>query len=263
MPLTRAELVSLQSSCFAADLDITDEMFAWTAAQARRYFESGGTDTPEAAEATRKMFDAFTGTLPDQPFRARDVGWPEAVFEVIHAPRVVIREEPSTSSRVIGLAACGEQVVASAIVADGEWLQLLGDDAGYALIDGRSVGLGTLLRRVAPPWGPLTPARGPEHREPPSVRAGEFDYIGTSEEYKQTPLAPALLPGFLLAPPSALSAGLRAGVAPARAHMAARLVAQRGFAVLEAGLDTALISQVRLLCACAMPHHPAPLACRH
>lgn len=241
MPVTREQLVALQSACFADDLELTESMLSWTASEARRYFESGGQDTPGRAEATLAMLDAYNGVIPARVYASGQSSgtwrWPEGVYEVLHSPRVAIRAEPSTSAQVIGLVPCGEQVVAAAV--EGSWLRLFGGDgAGFVLIDGRCVGLGTLLRRVPAPWLPLTPAHGLE-AEPAAIRADDPQ----AAQYAHSPLAPALLPAVVLSPPSPLSAGLRSGAQPARAHLVARLLAQRGVAVCTAGVDAELLSQ--------------------
>ena len=51
MPLTVGELEDIRSEAFADDVDIPSEAYSWTAAQAERFFQSGGKDRPPSPAA--------------------------------------------------------------------------------------------------------------------------------------------------------------------------------------------------------------------
>jgi hypothetical protein len=129
MVLSRADLEELQQEYFADDVPITAEMFAWSGAAARAYFDSGG------------------ATLPSGPQAAAQ---PELLgaWEVVHT-RVVVRNEPSTSTPAVGVKTKGE--VVHAVGSDGDWIDV---QEGWMLTDGKSVGLGQLLvQKAAAPTG--------------------------------------------------------------------------------------------------------------
>ena len=68
MPLSRAELQSIQAEALADDLAVEDHMLEWTREEAQAFFESGGTqEPPPAAEAYNAPFtrgNKPTGTTP-------------------------------------------------------------------------------------------------------------------------------------------------------------------------------------------------------
>jgi len=71
-------------------------------------------------------------------------------WRVIHKPRVAVRQEPSTSARVVGVEQFGSEVKPLEI-RDG-WLRVEcggQGQCGWMLIDGASIGLGLLLERAA------------------------------------------------------------------------------------------------------------------
>ena len=74
-------------------------------------------------------------------------------FTVVHKPRVAIRKEPRTDAALVATKVFGDVINADSI-SDG-WVTLP-DGGGFMLIDGKSVGLGTLLEPVPPPTTPIT-----------------------------------------------------------------------------------------------------------
>jgi hypothetical protein len=73
----------------------------------------------------------------------------ERVYVVVHEPCVFLRERPDVTSRSAGIRFRGAEVRAVGEPKDG-WLTLA-DGGGYVLADGRSLGLGPLLRPLPPP----------------------------------------------------------------------------------------------------------------
>jgi hypothetical protein len=87
-------------------------------------------------------------------------------YEAVHRPRVMVRATPSTSARVVGVVEAGEIVGVESIErhAEGPWARLASAEMSrlqinlqqsmptteaFVLLDGASLGLGTLLEEVA------------------------------------------------------------------------------------------------------------------
>lgn len=164
--------------------------------------------------------------------------WPLA-YEVVHSPRVAVREQPSTGSPIVGSVACGDVVYGDR--EQGGFVGRFGD-VGWILIDGHSLGLGKLLRRVPAAWERLRRVSSAP-LQPPSVTADD-DHIRS--HYVNSILAPALLPSMLIEPHRPLAAQLCDGPSSARAHLAARLIAMRGFCLVSSGLEAALLDSAEL-----------------
>ena len=100
-------------------------------------------------------------------------------YKVVFGPRVAVRTSPSTSAKAIGAKPKGDIVEGEFYqnVSSGQpWLWLNKDgEGGYMLIDGTSVGLGTLLepieepRKSPPPKPPAAAAATPSPPKPPPL----------------------------------------------------------------------------------------------
>jgi len=142
--LSAAEIADVQAECFAEDIEPPEPVPSWTRDQWIAFFESGG-DEQAALEVLQ----------PKQP------GGP-AQYEVVHTV-CFVRAAPSTTAKAVGQLSRGT-VVDVARVIDG-WAQLA-DNAEpdsstsptgecWMLIDGKSVGLGELLRPLPPQLTPV------------------------------------------------------------------------------------------------------------
>ena len=155
MSLSLAELEAIRQEAFADDLPIHDAMLAWSSKAARAYFESGG-----AIKASPAEIDLIASLIASIANGPAYVAQPKAfgsldeiaVFEVLHSPRVAVREAPSTSAKVLTAVRCGDDVMVDRFSDDGGWVHLCAGDfgleaGGWMLMDGRSLGLGTLWPR--------------------------------------------------------------------------------------------------------------------
>ena len=90
--------------------------------------------------------------LPPKP--PPDGAW----WRVAHSPAVVVRKSPSTTSAQLGLKLFGEHVFGLSVSPDG-WLKVHSPtqevDEGFMLIDGKALGMGTLLERLHSPALPF------------------------------------------------------------------------------------------------------------
>ena len=81
-----------------------------------------------------------------------------AWWRVMHSPAVVVRKSPSTTSAQLGLKLFGEHVFGLSVSPDG-WLKVHSPtqevDEGFMLIDGKALGMGTLLERLHSPALPF------------------------------------------------------------------------------------------------------------
>eukprot|EP00966_Prymnesium_polylepis_P158443 3662604-Prymnesium_polylepis.1 len=71
------------------------------------------------------------------------------VWTVVHHSRVFVRDRPSRSAERLWTVAPGELVEAVADSRAQGWVRLV-DSGGWVLIDGSTLGLGRLLKRVEP-----------------------------------------------------------------------------------------------------------------
>eukprot|EP00930_Biecheleria_cincta_P072004 TRINITY_DN59446_c0_g1_i1.p1 TRINITY_DN59446_c0_g1~~TRINITY_DN59446_c0_g1_i1.p1 ORF type:complete len:1295 (-),score=267.50 TRINITY_DN59446_c0_g1_i1:53-3841(-) len=97
----------------------------------------------------KKVAPAQPEAEPPPPNARRD--GPVGNFLVVHS-KVVVRQAPSTDARFLGVRLQGAAVTGTPFVVGGAaWLQLRvrDGDGGWMLVDGASVGLGTLLQRLA------------------------------------------------------------------------------------------------------------------
>jgi len=142
-----AQVADVQADCFAEDVDLPDPLPCWTEAQWVCYFESGG-DVAAAIEV-------LAPKQSSGPVR----------YEVVHTT-CFVRASPNTSAKAVRQHPRGTVVEASEV--RGGWV-LLSDTTPplpamsptgecWMLIDGKEVGLGELLRPLAPQMVCTSPA---------------------------------------------------------------------------------------------------------
>ena len=131
------------------ELDTPASLSTWTVEDVQRYFDSDGSICPETSVVpARQQQTTEAGLNPVVP--AAQLQTAEAgvnQWRVVHSPRVVVRVARSIEAAMAGTRAHGEVLDVVELV-DG-WVKLAGAEQ-WMLVDGTSLGLGTLLEPLVP-----------------------------------------------------------------------------------------------------------------
>ena len=129
----------------------------------------GNHEAPAATPPPPPIKCVMSVPLPPASWSHEQLVW----YEVVHSPQVMVRSEPSVSGKIYGILLCGDIIAIETVhtnSAGQPWARLAeperhglqinlqikeyAPDEAFVLLDGTSIGLGTLLRPANPLYHP-------------------------------------------------------------------------------------------------------------